>query len=51
MQRGEAPLVAGVAFDRLGIGVPFVIASVVVASTLLLGFDLESYVPRRVRKA
>ena len=45
--RAIFPLIAGFAFDRLGVGVPFGIAAVVVVSTLLLGFDLESYVPRR----
>ena len=40
-----------VPFDRLGVGVPFVIAALVVISTLLLGFDLESYVPRRPQPA
>ncbi len=49
--RALFPLIAGFAFDRLGVGVPFVIAAVVVASTLLLGFDLESYVPRRPQRA
>ncbi|GJG87345.1 tetracycline resistance MFS efflux pump [Gemmatimonadetes bacterium T265] len=49
--RALFPVVAGFAFDRLGVGVPFVIAAVVVASTLLLGFDLESYVPRRPQAA
>jgi MFS family permease len=49
--RAVFPMIAGVAFDRLGVGVPFVIAAVVVASTLTLGFDLESYVPRRARVA
>ena len=44
--RAIFPFIAGFAFDRLGVGVPFVIASVVVLSTLLLGFDLESYVGR-----
>lgn len=49
--RAVFPIVAGLAFDRLGVGVPFVIAAVVVASTLALGVDLESYVPRTARKA
>jgi MFS family permease len=44
--RAVFPVVAGLAFDRLGVGVPFVIAAAVVASTLALGLDLESYVPR-----
>jgi MFS family permease len=49
--RALFPVVAGLAFDRLGVGVPFVIAAVVVASTLALGLDLESYVPRKPRPA
>jgi MFS family permease len=49
--RAVFPVIAGLAFDRLGVGVPFVIAAVVVASTLALGFDLESYVPRKARPA
>jgi MFS family permease len=49
--RAVFPMIAGVAFDRLGVGVPFVIAAVVVASTLALGLDLESYVPRKARVA
>ena len=48
--RAVFPMVAGLAFDRLGAGVPFVIAAVVVASTLALGLDLESYVPRKARE-
>jgi multidrug resistance protein len=44
--RAVFPVVAGLAFDRLGMGVPFVVAAVIVLSTLLLGFDLESYVAR-----
>jgi MFS family permease len=51
VSRAIFPMVAGLAFDRLGAGVPFVIAAVVVASTLMLGFDLESYVPRKARVA
>jgi MFS family permease len=51
VSRALFPMVAGLAFDRLGAGVPFVIAAVVVASTLMLGFDLESYVPRKARVA
>jgi predicted MFS family arabinose efflux permease len=47
--RAVFPVVAGLAFDRLGVGVPFVIAAVVVASTLALGVDLESYVPRKAK--
>lgn len=51
ISRAIFPIIAGFAFDRLGIGVPFVIAAVVAASTLLMGFDLESYVPRRPQPA
>jgi len=47
--RAVFPMIAGLAFDRLGVGVPFVIAAVVVASTLALGMDLESYVPRKAK--
>jgi MFS family permease len=49
--RAVFPFVAGFLFDRLGVGVPFVIAAVLVASTLLLGFDLESYAPRKAKAA
>lgn len=49
VSRAVFPVIAGLAFDRLGVGVPFVIAAVVVASTLALGVDLESYVPRKAR--
>jgi len=41
--RAIYPLVAGFTFDHLGIGVPFAISAALVAATLLLGFDLESY--------
>lgn len=41
--RAIFPIVAGLAYDHLGAGVPFVIAAVLVALTLLLGMDLESY--------
>ena len=44
--RAIFPVVAGLAYDHLGIGVPFVIAALLVAATLMLGLDLESYVPR-----
>jgi MFS family permease len=43
LSRAIFPMVAGVVFDRLGVGVPFVISAALVAATLLLGFDLESY--------
>ena len=41
--RAIFPIIAGFAFDQLGVGVPFFIAAVLVAGTLLLGFDLETY--------
>jgi MFS family permease len=44
--RAVFPIVAGLSFDHLGPGVPFFIAAGLVAATLLLGFDLESYVAR-----
>jgi len=43
LSRAIFPVIAGFTFDHLGVGVPFVISSVLVAATLLLGFDLESY--------
>jgi predicted MFS family arabinose efflux permease len=48
--RAIFPLVAGVAFDRFGAGVPFLLAATLVAGTLLLGLDLESYVERPARR-
>lgn len=42
--RGLFPLGAGLLWDQLGPGAPFWVASVLVASTLLLGFDLRNYV-------
>jgi MFS family permease len=47
--RAVFPIVAGLAYDHLGVGVPFVIAAALVASTLLLGADLERYAPRPTR--
>ena len=47
--RAVFPIVAGLAYDHLGVGVPFGIAAVLVASTLLLGADLEQYAPRPTR--
>ncbi|HTD83935.1 MAG TPA: MFS transporter, partial [Gemmatimonadaceae bacterium] len=41
------PLAAGVAMDHLGLGFPFVIAGVLVLSTLLLTASMESYAPTR----
>ena len=44
--RGVYPLVAGVLFDYLGVGVPFWLSAVLVLLTLLLGLDMESYVKK-----
>jgi len=44
--RAIFPIVAGLAFDHLGVGVPFFIAAALVALTLLLGADLERYAKR-----
>jgi multidrug resistance protein len=41
------PLAAGVAMDHLGLGFPFVIAGVLVLSTLLLTTSMEQYAPTR----
>ena len=41
------PLAAGVAMDHLGLGFPFVIAGVLVLSTLLLTTSMERYAPTR----
>ncbi len=41
------PLAAGAAMDHLGLGFPFVIAGVLVLSTLLLTASMESYAPTR----
>ena len=41
------PLAAGVAMDHLGLGFPFVIAGVLVFSTLLLTTSMEEYAPTR----
>jgi multidrug resistance protein len=41
------PLAAGVAMDHLGLGVPFVIAGVLVMATLLLTTSMEEYAPSR----
>jgi MFS family permease len=43
LSRGIFPLVAGLAYDHLGIGVPFWLSASLVAATLLLGMDMESY--------
>jgi len=41
------PLAAGIAMDHLGLGFPFVIAGVLVLSTLLLTTSMEQYAPSR----
>ena len=41
------PLAAGVAMDHLGLGFPFVVAGVLVLSTLLLTTSMERYAPTR----
>ncbi len=41
------PLAAGVAMDHLGLGIPFVIAGVLVLGTLLLTTSMEEYAPSR----
>ena len=41
------PLAAGVAMDHLGLGFPFIVAGVLVLSTLLLTTSMEQYAPSR----
>jgi multidrug resistance protein len=41
------PLAAGVAMDNLGLGFPYVVAGVLVLSTLLLTASMEDYAARR----
>ena len=41
------PLAAGIAMDHLGLGFPFVVAGVLVLSTLLLTASMEHYAPSR----
>src|SRR3954467_5708362 len=41
------PLAAGVAMDHLGLGFPYVVAGVLVLSTLLLTTSMEAYAPTR----
>ena len=41
------PLAAGIAMDHLGLGFPFVVAGVLVLSTLLLTASMEQYAPSR----
>lgn len=43
LARVIGPLGAGLAYDHLGVGVPFWAAAVLVASTLLLGLGMEGY--------
>ena len=49
--RAIFPIVAGLAYDHLGVGVPFLLSATLVAATLLLGMDMERYAPRPVRAA
>ncbi|MEW5915422.1 MAG: MFS transporter [Gemmatimonadota bacterium] len=44
--RVVAPLWAGFAFDRLGVGVPFYTSAVVVLATISLGLGLDQYARR-----
>ncbi|HJP85057.1 MAG TPA: MFS transporter [Gemmatimonadaceae bacterium] len=41
------PLAAGIAMDHLGLGFPFVVAGILVLSTLLLTTSMEQYAPTR----
>ena len=41
------PLAAGVAMDHLGLGFPFIVAGILVMSTLLLTASMEQYAPTR----
>jgi multidrug resistance protein len=41
------PLAAGIAMDHLGLGFPFVVAGVLVLSTLFLTASMEQYAPSR----
>ena len=41
------PLAAGIAMDHLGLGFPFVVAGMLVLSTLLLTTSMEQYAPSR----
>lgn len=40
------PLGAGLAFDHLGVGIPFLIAGVIVLATISLGLGLDQYAKR-----
>ena len=44
--RVVAPIWAGFAFDRLGLGVPFYTSAVVVLATISLGLGLDQYARR-----
>jgi multidrug resistance protein len=41
------PLAAGISMDHLGLGFPFVVAGILVLSTLLLTTSMEQYAPSR----
>jgi len=41
------PLAAGFAMDRVGLGFPFVVAGILVLSTLVLTASMEQYAPSR----
>ncbi|HJP58857.1 MAG TPA: MFS transporter [Gemmatimonadaceae bacterium] len=41
------PLAAGIAMDHLGLGFPFIVAGILVLSTLLLTASMEQYAPTR----
>lgn len=43
LSRAVFPMVAGLAYDHIGIGVPFWLSAALVAGTLLLSLDMESY--------
>ena len=49
--RSVFPILAGLAFDHLGVGVPFYIAALLVASTLCLGLGMEEYTRPRATVA
>jgi MFS family permease len=41
------PLAAGITMDHLGLGFPFIVAGILVMSTLLLTASMEQYAPTR----
>jgi hypothetical protein len=47
LSRVVFPLAAGIAMDHLGLGFPFVVAGILVLSTLLLTTSMEQYAPSR----